>query len=279
MLITPWRRHGLTPPCSHLFAVGDIHGQRAVLETLLTHLRAAAPGETPDGAAREREIVFLGDLIDRGPDSLGAVRLAWEAKGFDRHTILPGNHELMMLDTLDDPSEWEMWLYNGGFALLHEFDPDEIMTLNEALATLRAKLPRGFEEALRHGDAMVRRGDFLFVHAGIAPWLPLLETSRLPHLRSTHDPATRRRHWAWIREMFLERDPSIPWPDGIGCVVHGHTMATSKPIRSLDAVLPKIDLLPSQGRICLDAGAAAVPQAAALEISGDFYRIHILPAE
>lgn len=277
MLVTPWRPHGLMPPDAHLFAIGDIHGQADVLEDLLEHLRALprGPGQAATAA---REIIFLGDLIDRGPDSLGAVRLAWEAEGFDQRTILPGNHELMMLDTLDTPEDWDLWLCNGGFALLQELDPDETMNLPEALAALRAKLPRGFETVLRQGHTILRRGDFLFVHAGIAPDRPLIETAGLERLRSTDDFSTRMRHWAWIRDPFLERDTAKPWPDAIGCVVHGHTMATQKPIDDLDEILPNIDLLSNQGRICLDVGAAAVPQAAALEISGDVYRIHILPA-
>ncbi|SEQ70925.1 serine/threonine protein phosphatase 1 [Loktanella sp. DSM 29012] len=61
-------------------------------------------------------IVFLGDLIDRGPDSIGAVHLAMQATTLnqaDEVVLLPGNHELLLVQVLDghDP---DLWLINGG---------------------------------------------------------------------------------------------------------------------------------------------------------------------
>src|ERR1700760_985793 len=105
-------------PEEEIFAFGDVHGRSDLLAALI------------DEAAREpklrdkRIIVFLGDLIDRGPDSLGAVDLSISAKarvGADVEISLMGNHETMMRLALDDKTRdddaidaLETWLANGG---------------------------------------------------------------------------------------------------------------------------------------------------------------------
>src|ERR1700735_3308307 len=105
-------------PEAEIFAVGDIHGRSDLLAALI------------DEAAREpklrdkRTIVFLGDFVDRGPDSLGAIDLAMAAKarvGADEAIALLGNHETMMRLALDPETPWDdaidafdTWLGNGG---------------------------------------------------------------------------------------------------------------------------------------------------------------------
>ena len=112
-------------PEVEVFAVGDIHGRSDLLAALI------------DEAAREpklrdkRVIVFLGDLIDRGPDSLGAIDLAAGAKlriGADEQIVLMGNHEALMRlafdfqTPLDDAIDaFETWMANGGDRTISEF--------------------------------------------------------------------------------------------------------------------------------------------------------------
>src|SRR5271157_3617570 len=93
---------GISPDVE-VFAVGDIHGRADLLSALI------------DEAAREprlrekRAIVFLGDLVDRGPDSLGAIDLAIGAAariGADQEIALMGNHEAMMRLALDSSTSW-----------------------------------------------------------------------------------------------------------------------------------------------------------------------------
>lgn len=271
MLMTPWRSHGLTAPDTHLFAIGDVHGQGPALERLLSHI-----SRIPYPTCFPREIIYLGDLIDRGPASLQSVNLAWRCEGFQQHTILPGNHELMLLDTLDHPELWEDWFYNGGLAVLQEVDPSEASSLREALTQLCDALPEGFLSLMRNGPAYLRRGDFLFVHAGISPDHPLEDTFSLPRSRTLDHPF-RRRHWAWIREGFL--DATGGWPGRVGCVVHGHTMTTTTPVADAEEALNLLDCRDQHGRICLDAGAAAGAQVAAMEILGEQMRFHISPAQ
>ena len=120
---------GISPDVE-VFAVGDIHGRVDLLGALL------------DEAAREprlrekRAIVFLGDLVDRGPDSLGAIDLSIGAAariGADQEIALMGNHEAMMRLALDSETPrdeaidaLETWIVNGGDWTLAEFvDADE----------------------------------------------------------------------------------------------------------------------------------------------------------
>jgi serine/threonine protein phosphatase 1 len=166
-------------PEAEIFAVGDIHGRTDLLAALL------------DEAAREpklrdkRVIVFLGDLIDRGPDSLGAIDLAAEAKlriGADEEIALMGNHEAMMrlaLDfetPLDDAIDaLETWMANGGdrtmAELLHTEDPPHY--LDDILTEARASAPPRVRAWLSPLRASWRSGGVLFVHAGVNPRMDL----------------------------------------------------------------------------------------------------------
>ena len=214
-------------PEAEIFAVGDIHGRSDLLAALI------------DEAAREpklrdkRTIVFLGDFVDRGPDSLGTIDLAMAAKarvGADEAIALMGNHETMMRLALDPETPWDdaidafdTWLGNGGDRTVGEFvkseQPPEYF--DDLLTEARASLPpriRAWLESLR---ASWRSGQVLFVHAGVNPQVEL-ETFlgvpwNIPLAKLDED-----FHWAWVRRPFLEHRPG---PDGFGgfFVVHGHT--------------------------------------------------------
>ena len=278
VLTTPWRGHGAAPTDRQLLAVGDVHGRAGALERLLRHLAALRLwGEG-------RDLVFLGDLLDRGPESLRAVRLAWEAGCLaDRRLILPGNHELMLMDALaeggtagepptDSPAA-RLWQMNGGDAALREVDPAGRLAPAEALEAFAAALPEGFVAAMLSGPTHHKAGGLTFVHAGLDPRADRAAFLARPRERVAHDA-----HWAWIREPFL--DWTGGWgPDGRGVVVHGHTPATFEPIRTPEEATPLLDRVATHGRLCLDAGAAAIDQVAAAEIAGDRYRLHVAPAD
>lgn len=101
--------------CSeHVFAIGDIHGRADLLEAQLKHIEAQ-----PD--ARDAHLVFLGDLIDRGPEGLRAVNLAWDAKErFRQRSYLAGNHEIVMLDALLTSFNGKAPYFNAGMRVLRE---------------------------------------------------------------------------------------------------------------------------------------------------------------
>ena len=168
---------------TEIFAIGDVHGQAAVLRGVLCEIssRPKAPG-------RERILVFLGDLIDRGPDSIGAVSVVLAAGptiGADRVMMLPGNHELEMVDVLDggDPA---LWLQNGGRTVMDEVDPDwRSRPWDEVLADLRTAFPSDWTAGIRSAPSHLTSGNLLFVHAGVDPrfrrWI--YRPSRLVHER------------------------------------------------------------------------------------------------
>ena len=166
-------------PEAEIFAVGDIHGRSDLLAALI------------DEAAREpklrdkRTIVFLGDLVDRGPDSLGAIDLAMAAKarvGADEAIALMGNHETMMRLALDPETPWDdaidafdTWIANGGDRTVAEFVKTEQPPdyLDDLLTEARASLPPRIRAWLASSRASWRSGQVLFVHAGVNPEVEL----------------------------------------------------------------------------------------------------------
>jgi serine/threonine protein phosphatase 1 len=212
---------------AEVFAVGDIHGRSDLLTALL------------DEAARERKlrdkrvVVFLGDLVDRGPDNLGAIDLAIGAKArvsADEAVALMGNHEAMMRLALDLKTPWDdaidaldTWIANGGHRTMAEFvktdEPPE--DLDALLKTARATLPprvRAWLESLR---ASWRSGDVLFVHAGVNPEVELEAFLAIPW-NTPLAKLDEDRHWAWVRWPFLEHRPRKGGFSGF-FIVHGHT--------------------------------------------------------
>ncbi|GJE61988.1 metallophosphoesterase family protein [Methylobacterium trifolii] len=170
------------------YAIGDIHGCADLLDALLARIEAHSAG-------RPYRLVFLGDYIDRGPDSAGVIRMVsrlhWSDP--DRVACLMGNHEAMLLDSLSTPGAAEHWLRNGGTETLLSFGTAEITDLpGEALDWLEA-LPSLHEDGRRW-----------YVHAGFRPGC----------IPPDPDPHNR----LWIREPFLSEDCDFGRH-----VVHGHT--------------------------------------------------------
>jgi serine/threonine protein phosphatase 1 len=220
-------------PDVEIFAVGDLHGRSDLLHPLLDEAAR-------DPRRRERRaIVFLGDLVDRGPDSLGAIDLAIGAAqriGAQESVMLMGNHEAMMRLTLDPKTPWdaaidalETWLANGGAATIRQFavfdsppaGPDEFLTL------IRVAAPQRVRDWLASLRSHWRSHDVLFVHAGLNPNVDFDEFLATPWNVPLAD-LDEERHWAWVRWPFLEFSPG---PKGFGgqFVVHGHTPNDARP--------------------------------------------------
>jgi serine/threonine protein phosphatase 1 len=206
------------------YAVGDIHGRLDLLEALLARIEA-------DIAKRPRKgtfIVFLGDLIDRGPASAGVVeRLRTFRPGYGRAIFLAGNHEEVLLRVVGgDAAILADWLKFGGAECLASYgvDPDALRRMedDEAIAAVRAAVPRAHVEFIEGFGDTFRFGDYLFVHAGIRPGIAVEEQDRMD-LR-------------WIREPFLSDAKEHGF-----VVVHGHT------------IVPRVDERPN--RIAIDTGA------------------------
>lgn len=176
------------------YAVGDIHGCLDKLKSLIGACRQHAGDE-------EMLLVFLGDYVDRGPDSAGVVRyiLSLQADAPQRVVALKGNHEAWVLSVLNgEPAR--TWLRNGGTATLASYGASNVGGLPAADLNWMRSLPLTYDDGRR-----------LFVHAGVDPRKPLDAQDEVDLL--------------WIREPFLhdERDFGR-------LIVHGHTpLETAKP--------------------------------------------------
>ncbi len=219
-------------PGVEVFAVGDIHGRTDLLRALLDE----AAGE-PKRRER-RAIVFLGDLVDRGADSLGAIELAIGAGQLiraDDEIALMGNHEAMMRLALDPTTPPEdaldalaTWLHNGGTAVVRQLAGAALPDGPEQLlAAIRAALPETARRWLETLRPHWRSQGVLFVHAGVNPNVDLDAFLATPWNEPLAE-LDEERHWAWVRRPFLEASPG---PDGFSglFVVHGHTPLDAQP--------------------------------------------------
>ncbi len=198
---------GALPPGQRIYAVGDVHGCADRLAELHA-LVAADAARRPCAAVT---LVHLGDYIDRGPDSAGVLaRLLGPPPVPGAQVVnLIGNHETMMLDACDPdapPGALEFWLGNGGLETLlsYDADPDD--------PAWRRAIPAAHIALLRRCRLLHRAGEYVFVHAGIRPGVPL----------AAQDPFD----FLWIREPFLS------WPEELeAVVVHGHSPAPQPELR------------------------------------------------
>lgn len=197
------------PPDTVVYAVGDVHGRLDKLLALegMIEMDAAARG------AKRRVVVYLGDYVDRGPDSQGVIdHLALSRlRGFEA-VHLVGNHERLMLDFLDDMETAGPWFANGGLPTLasyglpagerKELTQADILRLQDGL---RSVLPSRHRNFLKNLRGVHREGDFVFVHAGIRPGVAL--------------DAQKDEDLIWIRQPFLGSTVDHGF-----VVVHGHTI-------------------------------------------------------
>ena len=106
------------PTATRVYAVGDIHGHL----DLLSQMRDMISEDVKADRRERNVIVYLGDYIDRGPDSRGVVELLLNEPLVGIEEIhLKGNHEDFMLQFLDDPLIGEQWYLNGGDTTLASY--------------------------------------------------------------------------------------------------------------------------------------------------------------
>jgi serine/threonine protein phosphatase 1 len=192
------------------YAVGDIHGRLDLLNLLLAEIEADIAARP----SRRNFIIFLGDFVDRGPESAGVVeRLRTYAHPSARIIFLGGNHEEVLLNILAGKrGVLPSWLKFGGAecAMSYGIDVQELGRVHEdaAIEMVRASVPREHREFLENLADTFRFGDYLFVHAGIRPGVAVDEQSR--------------KDLRWIRDPFLSDAKEHGF-----VVVHGHTIVQS----------------------------------------------------
>ena len=216
-----------------LYAVGDIHGRA----DLLGYLHARIRLDASDAPEPTKVVVYLGDYVDRGPDSRGVVDLILgdALPGF-RTVALRGNHEELMLEFLTKPESARLWVMNGGDTTLRSYGVDpkggDCYWVRDRFAAALPAAHQGFFAGLPLTHAA---GDYFFAHAGIRPGVPL-------DSQATDD-------LLWIRDEFLNSAADFG-----KVVVHGHT-----PRRVPDLL---------SNRIGIDTGAFATGRLTCLVLAG-----------
>lgn len=224
------------PDGVRVYAVGDIHGRLDLLDTLLARLEE---DDAARGPART-ELIFLGDLVDRGPNSAGVVERLMALGATGRVRFLMGNHEEVLLRAVEgDLKALRFLLRIGGRETLFSYGitAEEYRNLDygELLTLLRQKVPPAHVAFLSAFENWIEVGDYLFVHAGLRPGIPLKE-------QKTSD-------LCWIRDDFLRHRDSFG-----KMVVHGHSITEEIDVRS--------------NRIGIDTGAFASGRLTAIGLEG-----------
>ena len=245
----PLDRMPLVPTGLCVYAVGDIHGERSALERLLALITTdIAENAAEDGTGPRRPVlIFLGDYVDRGPDSAGVLdRLCRGPLPGVECRFLAGNHEDAMLNFLEDPVGHADWLRFGGAETLVSYGIRASVGITDSVRcrALRDELVERLPDQHRHflDDLETRAeiGDYLFVHAGIRPGRRL--------------ERQRRDDLLWIREPFLSSSARHS-----KVVVHGHTIVDAPEFR--------------HNRVAIDTGAYATGVLSALVLHGSERRL------
>ena len=229
-----------TPEGERWYVIGDVHGRCDLLDALVS----AVDSDDAARAPAKSTVVMLGDLVDRGPESAGVVAVvrAWQRRRDVR--VLAGNHEEMFLDSFDDLEMLRHFLRHGGRETILSYGLDRdrynAMSLEDVQDEMGRIVPIEDREFLRSAEEMIEVGDYLLVHAGINPGVPLEEQ--------------RRSDLLWIRERFLRHGEAHSH-----VVVHGHT------------IFDEVD--DTGHRIGIDTGAYRSGRLTALVLEGTSRRI------
>ncbi len=198
----------LLPKGVRVYAVGDVHGHDRLLEQLLDKLERDLSGRPKSRTI----LLFVGDLIDRGPGSRQVVERLRSYRHDGVETVfLMGNHEEILLRIVDGEVRLIFdWLSFGGDRCMESYgvDPQTLlgMSATDAARAIRNAIPDDHITFIRSFSDSFRAGDYLFVHAGIRPGVAVAQQV----------PEDLR----WIRAPFLD------WSGRHDAmVVHGHTIS------------------------------------------------------
>jgi Calcineurin-like phosphoesterase len=244
-----------------VFVIGDVHGCHAQLAALLERFSALATN-------RAARLIFLGDLICRGPSSLAALAL-WASPSLDARFTqvnrLSGNHEqLLMLGVGGNQAACDKWMTMDGRTFVDELRRKT--GRNDALTRdlLLQAAGQTVVDRLDHLESHVWLGNTIFVHGGLDP-----STDPATHLAAPRTEISPT-HWAWINEPFLK------WRGGFNglMVVHGHTPPARH--RAMSGY-PDPHVF-QHDRLSLDGGSSVTGIVAAAQIENGRYRLFMARA-
>lgn len=218
------------PKGMRVYAIGDVHGHADLLKKMHEAISFDLLRDPPNDV----HIVYLGDYVDRGPDSKGvldALIFRMEQKDEVARTFLLGNHERGMYDFIMNPSDAERsdWLDWGGIETLASYGikfetrvplPSEKVAAAHAL---REAIPPNHMDFFEKLSYAVEIGGFFFAHAGVQPMAAINDQE--------------------LDDLVFIREPFLSWPEPLShMIVHGHTKTKGEP-----------EILPH--RINVDTGA------------------------
>jgi len=220
-----------------LYAVGDIHGR----SDCLAQAHERIDRDKARLFAEDRAVeIYLGDYIDRGPDSRGVIDRLIARSARAETVMLIGNHEMIMQSFFSGQTSFEEWRMVGGLETLLSYGAEagELLRGESPVrpAELAALIPAAHRRFLAELLGYQLFGRYCFVHAGLRPGKPIEE-------QSIED-------LAWIRDEFLNHRGDFG-----SIVVHGHT-----PVN-------EIEFMPN--RINIDTGAFATNRLSVVRIDGD----------
>lgn len=225
------------PAGTRIYAIGDVHGRIDLLNSLLARI-----DENLANSPIERPVhVFVGDYIDRGPNSRDVIERLLKRSRTHEVICLKGNHEALILEFLDDPTVLENWRHLGALPTLMSYgltppNRTESRGHEKLAAALRQTMPEEHRNFLTNLHMTFTCGDYFFVHAGVRPGVPLA--------------AQKEADLLWIRDEFLASNAAFG-----KMVVHGHTPIDEPDIR--------------KNRINIDTGAFASGKLTCLVIEGE----------
>jgi serine/threonine protein phosphatase 1 len=224
------------PAGDRVYAVGDIHGRLDLLQKLWAQIEADASSSN-----LHKVVVFIGDYVDRGPDSKGVLDFLLQAKLKGGVTLcLMGNHDQSVLDFIADSKFYRDWRPFGAPETLLSYGVmppqfDSEADFERARIELVQKCPKEHVTFLSSLPYSFSIGGYFFAHAGVRPGIPLEE----------QDP----KDLLWIRDEFMASRRLLE-----KVIVHGHTPLAAPTRRS--------------NRISIDTGAYATGNLTAVVLEG-----------
>lgn len=236
----PAKKLPRVPDGERYYVIGDIHGRCDLLDALIEAIEA---DDAARGAA-DTTVVFLGDLVDRGPESARVIDVARKWGKRRKCRYIAGNHEEMFLEAFEDKEMLRHFLKHGGKETVLSYGIKKKryteLTMKELQAEMRALVPQKHIDFLEKMEDILIAGDYVFVHAGINP------------KRAIDDQ--KKSDLRWIRDRFLKhREPFSH------VVVHGHTIFE--------------DIEYTDYRIGIDTGAFRTGNLTALMLEGEERRL------
>ncbi|ACR79117.1 MULTISPECIES: metallophosphoesterase family protein [Kosmotoga] len=178
-----------------IYAIGDIHG---CLESLKKLIEKINPSRTD-------MLIFVGDYIDRGPNSKGVVDFLIKLSRSRKCIFIRGNHEQMLLDYLNGGKTRKLWHFNGMEYTINSYG---------GIDKIPEKHIRFFEKTILFHET----DEYVFVHAGVRPGIPLNKQKDGDLL--------------WIRDEFIYAE----WPVKDKVVIFGHTPVLQEPLIMKDKI-------------------------------------------